>query len=126
MDLTSLLTRQKYFPDGGKRIHQLLDQSTIGEPLLPLTKWLLEESGPALPELDIHGLWEVSYLPLFENFLPSNDSLKISSVMPQLNQAREAYKKGHLAHWEAQNIDVLLCPVYPGPAPKHGESKWWA
>lgn len=66
IDLTS--TRQQYFPDGGKRIHQLLDRSTIGEPLTPLTKWLLEDSGPALPELDIHGLWEVSDLPTSLNF----------------------------------------------------------
>ncbi|ORY90707.1 amidase [Leucosporidium creatinivorum] len=95
------LIRQLYFPDGGRRIHQLTDESEVEEPLDPLTQWLLAEAGPPVRELSIHELWE-------------------------LNTRREAYRKGYQAHWFSQAIDVLLCPVAPYPAPPHGEAKWWA
>lgn len=55
-----LFVDEQYFPDGGKRAHELLDQSIVGEELKPLTKWLLEESGPIVKEItNMHELWMV-------------------------------------------------------------------
>lgn len=58
--MLTLVTPPQYFPDGGKRIHQLTDESEVQEPLDPLTQWLLAEAGPPVRELSIHELWEVS------------------------------------------------------------------
>lgn len=60
------LIRKLYFPDGGKRVRQLLNDSETPEPLLPLTTWLLEEAGEELKEItDVHDIWKVSFFFVF-------------------------------------------------------------
>lgn len=49
-----------YYPDGGKEVLDLIKDS--GEPLLPLTKWIIEEQ-PTVKDLTQHELWKVSGFP---------------------------------------------------------------
>jgi hypothetical protein len=43
----------------------------------------------------------------------------------QLNLRREALRAEYLKHYNSQNVDVVLSPVGPGPAPPLGTSKYW-
>jgi amidase len=45
-----------YFPDGGREVLGLLEKS--GEPVLPLTKWIITEQ-PKVRDLDLHETWRV-------------------------------------------------------------------
>ncbi|KAM0791969.1 hypothetical protein ACM66B_000472 [Microbotryomycetes sp. NB124-2] len=95
------LARELYFPDGGKRIRDLTVNSNVQEPLHPLTTWLLEESGPELKEKTPEEIWEVT-------------------------ARRDAFRKRYRQHWLEQDVDVILCPNAPYPAPQPGTAKWWA
>jgi amidase len=87
-----------YFPDGGKEDKGMME--TSGEPILPLAKWVLEEN-PCVKEL---GMQEFYYW----------------------QEEREAYRQEYAVKWnEMDGMDVILCPVGPGVAPKHGTSKYW-
>lgn len=98
-----------YFTDGG-----LEDASTIagsGEPWRPLTKWMLKEN-PCVKKLTPQKLY-------------------------YWQEEREAYRKEYAKIWnetamgvneqgEAEGmVDVILCPVGPGVAPKHNTAKYW-
>lgn len=39
--------------------------------------------------------------------------------------ARDDFRRKLAAHWASQNVDVVLSPVGPTPAPKHGTAKYW-
>jgi amidase len=43
----------------------------------------------------------------------------------QLNIRRETLRAEYLAHYNAQNVDVILCPAGAGPAPALGTCKYW-
>ncbi len=43
----------------------------------------------------------------------------------QLNVKREIFRDEYLEHFNSQNVDVILCPPAPGPAPVLGTSKYW-
>ncbi|KAK4052154.1 hypothetical protein OIV83_002449 [Microbotryomycetes sp. JL201] len=97
------LARELYFPDGGRRIRDLTINSDTQEPLHPLTLWLLDESGPVLKEKTPAEIWEA-----------------------RTTGRRDVFRKRYRQHWLDQEIDVLLCPNAPYPAPPHGTAKWWA
>jgi len=88
------LLQRLYFTDGGERIKRLC--AATGEPLLPLTQWILSGSKDT---------------PAIEVF--------------ELVKRREAFRVAYNKLWMDHNIDVLLCPPYPGPAPELGTSKYW-
>ncbi|ORY80867.1 putative amidase [Protomyces lactucae-debilis] len=75
-----------------------------GEEMLPLTKWLFTQPG-----------------------VKEHSHDESNEILLRRNRYRTAYAR----HWLAQEekhgtkIDVLLCPVGPGPAPKLGTSKYW-
>ena len=69
-----------------------------GEPLKPLTEWVL--SNPLVREHTMSELWELCV-------------------------RRDAYRAAYSKHWNSHHIDVLLCPVGPGPAPRHDTAKYW-
>ncbi|KAJ7101415.1 amidase signature domain-containing protein [Mycena belliarum] len=90
------LAHELYFVDGGKRVRERA--AVTGEPILPLTEWII--TLPSVKDHTIHELWE-------------------------LNVRRETLRAEYLAHYNAQNVDVVLCPSGPGPAPALGTSKYW-
>ncbi|KAJ6530294.1 amidase signature domain-containing protein [Mycena capillaripes] len=90
------LAHELYFVDGGAYVRARA--AVTGEPVLPLTEWVLNR--PSVKNHTIHELWE-------------------------LNLRREALRAEYLEHYNAQNVDVVLCPAGAGPAPALGTSKYW-
>lgn len=109
------IIRSLYFMDSGKMFH-LLAKAT-GEPLLPLTEFILSEPfvRPAAGDLEAeatgttaHKLDELSYRESCANV-----------------RAREAFKKEFLQRWNELELDCLLCPVMGSTAPRPGTIKYW-
>lgn len=85
-----------YFPDGGKRIRDVLAES--GEPMLPLTEWALKYSRSE--PLSISENWD-------------------------LNVAREAYRREYHALMKEHGVDVILCPAFVGAGALQGQAYYW-
>ncbi|KAJ7199641.1 amidase signature domain-containing protein [Mycena pura] len=92
----SELAHELYFVDGGAHIRARA--AATGEPILPLTEWAI--TLPAVKNHTIDELWH-------------------------LNLRREALRREFLQHYNSQEVDVVLCPVGPGPAPPLGTAKYW-
>ncbi|KAJ7722646.1 amidase signature domain-containing protein [Mycena maculata] len=90
------LAHELYFVDGGRRVRERA--AVTGEPVLPLTEWVITR--PTVKDHTIHELWE-------------------------LNVRRETLRAEYLQHYNAQNVDVVLCPAGAGPAPALGTCKYW-
>lgn len=76
-----------------------------GEPLRPLTKFILEDN-PAVAKRSLQELFEWT-------------------------AKRDAWRAGYGGAWQAtaenegDEMDVILCPVYPGGASQLGHTKYW-
>lgn len=103
--LSSLL-----FPDDCAEEHELMAAS--GEPMLPLTEWLLKHH-------------------------PGAGKLNMAEYAYWLEE-REAYRAEYAKVWNdsatsvneetgerAGMVDAILCPVGPSVAPKHNDSRYW-
>jgi amidase len=86
-----------YFVDGGEEDTKAIESS--GEPFRPLSEFILKN--PCVKKLSVG---ELTYWL----------------------EEREAYRKEYALHWNKADIDVLLCPVGPGVAPKHNTAKYWS
>ncbi|KAF7305338.1 Amidase domain-containing protein [Mycena chlorophos] len=108
------LAHALYFVDGGARIRAKAAEG--GEPLVPLTQWVITR--PTVKNHNISELWEVRtwyfYLELFADY-----------DIAQLIARRDGLRVEYLAHFNAQNLDVVLCPAGAGPAPVLGTCKYW-
>lgn len=67
-----------------------------GEPLHPLTSHIISDSAPRTPE-------------------------EMTADHAQLAAFRESFAED----WTRQDVDVVLCPAYVGPAPAHDTSLYW-
>ncbi|KAJ7888572.1 amidase signature domain-containing protein [Mycena olivaceomarginata] len=90
------LAHELYFVDGGEYVRARAAAS--GEPVLPLTEWVI--TLPSVKNHTVHELWE-------------------------MNLRREALRAEYLQYYNAQNVDVVLCPAGAGPAPVLGTCKYW-
>lgn len=85
-----------FFEDGGARDMELVDK--VGEPLMPLSQLLFSSMNPLKPKkLEIQELWD-------------------------LNKEKAKYTDDYNEHWLKSGIDVLLCPLLPGPPQPHNTS----
>ncbi|CZR69026.1 related to general amidase [Phialocephala subalpina] len=97
------LAQALYYEDGGRRVEGIIKEG--GEEVLPLTEWL------------IHGSDNVKYRTVEEVW-----DLKIK---------RNAYRLRYNDLWistgaeDGHMVDAILCPAGPGPAPPHGNAKYW-
>ncbi|KAJ5400918.1 hypothetical protein N7465_011407 [Penicillium sp. CMV-2018d] len=93
-----ILTRL-YAPDGGKAFAGHVEAS--GEPFTPLTAWTLRDT-PGIEELSQQGVWDWT-------------------------GKREMFRYAYLQEWNnvAPEMDVILCPAFPTPAPLHDTSRYW-
>ncbi|KAJ6062368.1 uncharacterized protein N7446_006488 [Penicillium canescens] len=93
-----ILTRL-YAPDGGKAFARHVEAS--GEPFTPLTSWTLRDA-PGIEELSQQGVWDWT-------------------------GKREMFRYAYLQEWNnvAPEMDVILCPAFPTPAPLHNTSRYW-
>ncbi|KAF5717943.1 general amidase [Fusarium mundagurra] len=92
-----------YWPDGGKEALDLMEAA--GEPVLPLTKFIIQEQ-PSVKDLTMHELWE-------------------------LCTKRDDYRAAYARAWsytsknDGREVDVILCPPFPGAAAPHDQSRYW-
>lgn len=91
-----------YYPDGGHETLESLDQS--GEPLLPLTDWMMRN-------------------PYVRNLSP-RDLLRWKA---DREEYRNQYAKlwSHSLNGADDDIDAILCPAGPGLAPRHDTARYW-
>ena len=54
---------------------------------------------------------------------PENYLLQMTCI--QLNVRRTLFRVEFLAHFKSFNVDIILCPPAPGPAPVHLTTKYW-
>ncbi|EER37032.1 acetamidase [Histoplasma capsulatum H143] len=100
-----------YFPDGGEDVLNLLKAS--GEPILPLTKFIIHEQ-PTVKPHTMAEYWKVCINPL-----------------APLCLERDGYRESYAKHWSATatsptgEVDLILCPVGPGCAPPHETARYW-
>ena len=95
-----------YFCDGAKEEIEAIEAS--GEPLRPLSKFIIKEN-PNVKELSVPELWDWT-------------------------AQREAYRSAYAKVWNETSsgdghdrmVDVILCPVSPGAAPKLDHAKYWS
>ncbi|KAI1172675.1 amidase signature domain-containing protein [Nemania sp. FL0916] len=95
-DLAWEIIAKLYFCDGAAEEKEGMTVS--GEPMLPLTKWILE--GPHVRQHTIQSLW-------------------------QAHQERDAYRVSYAALWNERDVDVILSPAGPGAAPKLETARYW-
>jgi amidase len=116
-----------YWPDGGEQVLNSLRES--GEPVLPLTKFIIEDQ-PSVKNLTQQELWDVSA------YLSPDQSVDLPFTAANHSQRtaeRESYRTAYAQAWSAtadadgdgQEVDVILCPPSFGAAPPHGQSKYW-
>ena len=95
-----------YYPDGGEA--QLEPLKAAGEPILPLTKFIVEEQ-PNVKKRTIQEYWK-------------------------LCSERETYREAYAEHWSKTatdaktgegEVDVIVCPTTPGCAPLHETARYW-
>lgn len=88
--------RLAYWPDGGKLVKEHL--AATGEPMLPLTQWIIKDAeGPDVT----------------------------SSGVLQQRLTRDKFRCEFAEHWQSQGVDVLICPVFVGPACEHDTALYW-
>ena len=88
--------RLAYWPDGANATKQHLANS--GEPMFPLTKWIIKDAeGPE----------------------------KKASEIVQMRVNRDQFRCDFAAHWEQQDVDFVICPVFVGPACAHETAFYW-
>lgn len=84
-----------YWPDAGDMVRSNL--AAANEPVMELTDWILTEGGQK-PTLD----------EALERIV-----------------TRDQWRSMLAKHWHDAGLDVVLAPVGPTPAPKHGTAKYW-
>ena len=95
-----------YFTDGGEETKATL--ATSGEPWMPLTTFIIKEN-PCVKKLTPEKIY-------------------------YWQEEKEAYRKEYAKVWNDTAtstgnegmVDVILCPVGPGVAPRHNTSKYWS
>ncbi|KAF4998732.1 hypothetical protein FGRMN_3058 [Fusarium graminum] len=88
--------RLAYWPDGGKAFKNYLESGN--EPMHDLTKMNIKDAEG--PVLDAEGVLK-------------------------LRHARDDFRCRFAKHWEAQDVDILICPVSVGPACSHETTFYW-
>ncbi|KAI1068702.1 hypothetical protein LB507_006217 [Fusarium sp. FIESC RH6] len=88
--------RRAYWPDGGKAVREALEAKQ--EPMHDLTRWILKDAEG--PGLDTAGILK-------------------------LRLARDDFRCRFAEHWELQDVDFVVCPVFIGPACSHETSFYW-
>jgi amidase len=91
------LVRRMYWPGGGKYARD--DIASTGEPLLPLTKWIMKEAEP-------HGMLD-------------------AEQVNELRAQRDAFRYKFAEHWQEQDVDIVIGPAYVGPACAHETAFYW-
>ncbi|KAF3763265.1 amidase [Cryphonectria parasitica EP155] len=88
--------RRAYWPDGGEGIKAAVAKT--GEPMEKLTQWIIQDAeGPAYS-------WEDMF---------------------KMRLERDDLRTQFAEHWTEQDVDVVVCPVFVGPASAHDTALYW-
>ncbi|KIX08496.1 uncharacterized protein Z518_03152 [Rhinocladiella mackenziei CBS 650.93] len=111
------LIRQLYWEDGGVETMEVMTRS--GEPVLPLTKWVMKESH--VRPRTLKESWELNYRR--ETF----QSMALSRALSNYHIANQVLPEEYLTNWlSAPKVpDFLVGPVGPSVAPKHETARYW-
>jgi amidase len=90
------LIRKMYWPDGGEGVHAVAAAS--GEPIHYLTEYVMRDA--AGTPLDAAGI-------------------------TNLRVQRDEYRWQFAKDWTEQDVDLVLTPMFFGPAPAHDTSLYW-
>ena len=103
-----------YVPDGGAEDLDAIAAS--GEPILPLTKWIIQEN-PCVKKLSTQELWY---------WLEEREAYR-KEYAKVWNDTATGKKKGDEIGDEPSEgmVDVILSPVGPGVAPLHNTARYW-
>ncbi|KAB5585134.1 amidase signature domain-containing protein [Coniochaeta sp. 2T2.1] len=88
--------RKAYWPDGKNAIRAHLAKT--GEPMFPLTDWISNQV--------------------------RDEELPASGVLAQRLE-RDAFRCEFAEHWTDQDVDVVIGPVFVGPATEHDTAFYW-
>lgn len=88
--------RRAYFPDGGAGLKAGIAET--GEPLELLTQWVLK---------------------------PSEGESYTWQDMFNIRMERDEFRAKYAEHWTQQDVDVLIAPVFVGPASAHDTAFYW-
>jgi amidase len=89
--------RLAYYPTGVGGVQQALKDG--GEPMYPLTEWILRDASARGP---------LSAAEVFE-----------------LRCQRDQFRGEFAAHWADQDVDLVICPAFVGPACVHETAWYW-
>lgn len=84
-----------YHEQGGIPQRKLAD--SVGEPMMPLSDVFLNKDNPIGRECSVPDLWKY-------------------------NAMKRQYRAEYNKYWLRSGIDVLICPVHPGPAQPHNST----
>lgn len=88
--------RKAYWPDGRQAVEAHLAKT--GEPMFPLTDWITKDA--------------------------TFEELPASGVLAQRVE-RDTFRCEFAEHWTHQDVDVVIGPVYVGPATQHDTAFYW-
>ncbi|KAH6887492.1 amidase signature domain-containing protein [Thelonectria olida] len=88
--------RLAYWPDGGKALKKHLEATK--EPMFPLTQWIIKDA--------------------------EGTELTSEGVLQQ-RVTRDTFRCDFAEHWESQDVDIVICPVFVGPACEHDKAFYW-
>lgn len=89
--------RRMYWPDGG--IMTKADFTETGEPVLPLTDWIMADAEP-------HGM-------------------QSAEDVNQMRSQRDQFRYNFAESWTDQDVDVVIGPAFVGPACAHETAFYW-
>lgn len=89
--------RKYYWPDGGLRMKKALQQS--GEPMHPLSQWIIRDA--------------------------ESDVERTASEVMDYRLDRNKFRAAFAQDWNSQDVDVVLAPVFVGPASAHDTAFHW-
>ena len=89
--------RMCYWPDGGLKMKRILRQS--GEPMHPLSQRTIKDA--------------------------ESDVERTASEISAYRVARDDFRSAFVQDWNSQDIDVVICPVFIGPACAHDTALYW-
>ncbi|MCJ1479223.1 hypothetical protein MMC13_007908 [Lambiella insularis] len=98
-----------YLPDGGREHSSYIESS--GEPWIPLVKYIIKDN-PYVKDQSVYDVWHWT-------------------MEREIYRGTYAHVWNETATGEDANgdpegaVDVILCPVTPGPAPVLGTSRYW-
>lgn len=91
------MIRKCYWPDGGIKVKKVLSQS--GEPMHPLTQWIIKDA--------------------------ESDVERTASEVNGYRVARDDFRSAFTRDWNSQDVDIVICPVFIGPACAHDTAFYW-